>query len=71
MANFETNLLDIGGGVSICFCTRAEHPTENLQLPGREQFVHVIFAPQAWSGYEAAYFPGIVIIQMFPGLVSW
>lgn len=42
MARFETNLLDIGGG-----------------LPGREQFVHVIFAPQAWSGYEEAYFPGV------------
>lgn len=30
-----------------------------MQLPGREQFVHVIFAPQAWSGYDEAYFPGI------------
>ncbi|KAA6415387.1 MAG: glutamate carboxypeptidase Tre2 [Lasallia pustulata] len=42
MANFETNLLDVDGG-----------------LPGREQFKHVIFAPQAWSGYDEAYFPGI------------
>ncbi|KAL9113183.1 MAG: hypothetical protein Q9187_007655 [Circinaria calcarea] len=42
MANFETDLLDLKGG-----------------LPGREQFKHVIFAPQAWSGYDEAYFPGI------------
>ncbi|MCJ1335205.1 hypothetical protein MMC09_000473 [Bachmanniomyces sp. S44760] len=28
-------------------------------LPGREQFKHVIFAPQAWSGYDEAYFPGV------------
>ncbi|MCJ1441410.1 MAG: hypothetical protein MMC23_001896 [Stictis urceolatum] len=41
MAEFETNLLDIDGG-----------------LPGREQFKHVIFAPQAWSGYDEAFFPG-------------
>ena len=34
---------------------------EHLQLPGRQQFVHVIFAPQAWSGYEEAYFPGSVL----------
>ena len=42
MANFETNLLDIDGG-----------------LPGREQFKHVIFAPQAWDGYGSSYFPGV------------
>ena len=61
MANFETNLLDIGGGVSSCPRPRAHWLSdwENLQLPGREQFVHVIFAPQAWSGYEEAYFPGV------------
>ena len=39
------------------------HATDSLpspfQLPGREQFKHVIFAPQAWSGYDEAYFPGI------------
>ena len=38
-----------------------------LQVPGREQFVHVIFAPQTWSGYEETYFPGIVITKMFTG----
>ncbi|KAL9127826.1 MAG: hypothetical protein Q9217_003366 [Psora testacea] len=42
MANFETNLLDIDGG-----------------LPGREQFKHVLFAPQAWNGYGSATFPGV------------
>ena len=42
MANFETNLLDIDGG-----------------LPGREQFKHIIFAPQAWNGYGSAAFPGV------------
>jgi len=30
-----------------------------LKLPGRTQFKHVIFAPQAWSGYDEAFFPGI------------
>ena len=37
-----------------------------MQLPGRQQFVHVIFAPQAWSGYEEAYFPGSVFLD-----ISW
>ena len=37
-----------------------------MQLPGREQFAHVIFAPQAWSGYEETYFPGMVN-QDIPG----
>ncbi|MCJ1312365.1 hypothetical protein MMC25_006039 [Agyrium rufum] len=43
-ARFETDLLDLEKGGG---------------LPGREQFKHVIFAPQAWSGYDEAYFPGI------------
>ena len=42
MAYFETNLLDIDGG-----------------LPGREQFKHIIFAPQAWNSYGSATFPGV------------
>ena len=29
------------------------------QLPGREQFKHVIFAPQAWDSYAGAFFPGV------------
>ena len=41
-ADFETNLLDVDGG-----------------LPGREQYKHVIFAPALWSGYDAAFFPGV------------
>ena len=28
-------------------------------LPGREQFKHIIFAPQAWNGYGSATFPGV------------
>ncbi|WPH01960.1 Hypothetical protein R9X50_00481400 [Acrodontium crateriforme] len=28
-------------------------------VPGRTQFKHVIFGPQAWSGYEEAYFPAV------------
>ncbi|KAI4144276.1 MAG: hypothetical protein LQ341_002675 [Variospora aurantia] len=42
MADFETDLLDIDGG-----------------LPGREQFKHIIYAPQLWNNYGAAYFPGV------------
>ncbi|KAL8884342.1 MAG: hypothetical protein Q9215_007583 [Flavoplaca cf. flavocitrina] len=42
MADFETNLLDVDGG-----------------LPGREQFKHIIFAPQIWDTYGTAYFPGV------------
>ena len=50
LTNFETDLLDI--------------PTEKGDngphgVPGREQFKHVIFGPQAWSGYDEAYFPAI------------
>ena len=44
MANFETHLLDLEEGGG---------------LPGRTQFKHVIFAPQAWSGYDEAFFPSI------------
>jgi len=29
------------------------------QIPGREQFKHVIFGPQLWSGYDEAYFPAV------------
>ncbi|KAI9762141.1 MAG: Inositol-pentakisphosphate 2-kinase [Chaenotheca gracillima] len=44
MANFDTHLLDLKNGGGV---------------PGREQFKHVIFAPQAWSGYDEAYFPAV------------
>lgn len=29
------------------------------QVPGREQYKHIIFGPQAWSGYDEAYFPAV------------
>ncbi|KAI9815350.1 MAG: hypothetical protein M1827_002831 [Pycnora praestabilis] len=44
MANFETHLLDLSEGGG---------------LPGREQYKHIIFAPQIWNGYNEARFPGI------------
>jgi hypothetical protein len=28
-------------------------------VPGREQFKHIVFGPQAWSGYDEAYFPAV------------
>lgn len=30
-----------------------------LQIPGREQYKHVIFGPQKWSGYDMSYFPAV------------
>lgn len=62
MAEFETHLLDLaeGGGVSgdrlPCIGVFSNGVP---QLPGRTQFKHVIFAPQAWSGYDEAFFPSI------------
>ncbi|KAK6821901.1 hypothetical protein PG987_014726 [Apiospora arundinis] len=44
MAAFETALLDLEYGGGI---------------PNRTQFVHTIFGPQLWSGYDEAYFPAI------------
>lgn len=44
LIHFETDLLDLSEGGG---------------LVNRTQFKHVIFAPQAWSGYDEAYFPGI------------
>ncbi|KAI9050768.1 hypothetical protein LZ554_004887 [Drepanopeziza brunnea f. sp. 'monogermtubi'] len=44
MANFETHLLDLEEGGGI---------------PNRTQFKHVLFGPQLWSGYDAAFFPAI------------
>ncbi|EQL36218.1 glutamate carboxypeptidase Tre2 [Blastomyces gilchristii SLH14081] len=44
MAYFETNLLDL---------------EEDGGIPNRTQFKHVIFGPQAWSGYDEAFFPAI------------
>ena len=65
MARFETDLLDLGGGVSFLRRRYLQQVFVDLvantsyQLPGREQFKHVLFAPQAWSGYDEAFFPGI------------
>ncbi|KAI1872945.1 uncharacterized protein JN550_003819 [Neoarthrinium moseri] len=44
MAAFETGLLDTEFGGGI---------------PNRTQFVHVVFGPQLWSGYDEAFFPAI------------
>lgn len=43
-ANFDTLLLDLEKGGG---------------LPGRQQFKHILFAPQLWSGYDEAFFPAI------------
>lgn len=29
------------------------------QVPGRTQYKHVIFGPQLWDSYAAAYFPAV------------
>ncbi|KAF1812824.1 carboxypeptidase [Eremomyces bilateralis CBS 781.70] len=50
MSDFETNLLDLPTG---------PEDTEQHGVPGREQFKHIIFGPQLWSGYDEAYFPAI------------
>jgi N-acetylated-alpha-linked acidic dipeptidase len=51
ISDFDTNLLDIQGH-------DPEHPRgEKYGIPGREQFKHVIFGPQRWSGYDEAWFP--------------
>ncbi|KAK5277985.1 hypothetical protein LTR16_009127 [Cryomyces antarcticus] len=50
MSNFETHLLDLPG---------PEGDDEQHGVPGREQFKHILFGPQAWSGYDEAYFPAI------------
>ncbi|KAK9797622.1 hypothetical protein SCARD494_03451 [Seiridium cardinale] len=44
MAAFDTGLLDTEYGGGI---------------PNRTQFVHTVFGPQLWSGYDEAYFPAI------------
>lgn len=44
MALFETGLLDTEFGGGI---------------PNRTQFVHTVFGPQLWSGYDEAFFPAI------------
>ena len=43
-ASFETDLLDLSEGGG---------------LVNRTQFKHVLFAPDRWSGYDEAFFPGV------------
>jgi hypothetical protein len=50
MTDFETNLLDIH---------RPDNNEGPYGVPGREQFKHVVFGPQLWSGYDEGYFPFI------------
>ncbi|KAF2672762.1 putative glutamate carboxypeptidase Tre2 [Microthyrium microscopicum] len=49
LSNFETDLLDI--------------PRDNNKgphgIPGRDQFKHVVFGPELWSGYDESNFPFI------------
>lgn len=49
MSNFETHLLDLP----------ARHENRTGGVPGREQFKHVIFGPQAWSFGAGKYFPAV------------
>jgi hypothetical protein len=51
ITDFETNLLDIPGSDPM-----NPHGTPH-GVPGREQFKHVVFGPQLWSGYDEAWFP--------------
>jgi N-acetylated-alpha-linked acidic dipeptidase len=49
-SDFETDLLDI---------PRQGDKKGPFGIPGREQFKHIVFGPQLWSGYDEAYFPFI------------
>lgn len=51
LSSFETMLLDL---------PRDEDDHGQHGVPGREQFKHVLFAPQRWSGYDETYFPFVV-----------
>ncbi|KAF7197603.1 putative glutamate carboxypeptidase [Pseudocercospora fuligena] len=50
LTKFETDLLDLPTG---------SKDKEPHGVPGREQFKHVIFGPQTWSGYDEAFFPAV------------
>ncbi|KAI4852160.1 glutamate carboxypeptidase 2 [Aureobasidium sp. EXF-8845] len=49
VADFETDLLDLP-------TTGEAGP---YGVPGREQYKHVLFGPQLWDGYAAAYLPAV------------
>ncbi|EOD48652.1 putative glutamate carboxypeptidase protein [Neofusicoccum parvum] len=56
MSNFETHLLDLPADGKE---DKGGEDGEQHGIPGREQFKHVIFGPDAWSGYDEAYFPAV------------
>jgi N-acetylated-alpha-linked acidic dipeptidase len=47
----------IKGGLGAKNKTNTDIPSSNEQIPGRQQFKHIIFGPQLWSGYEPGFFP--------------
>lgn len=53
ITDFETNLLDLHGH------DPQHHNGDPHGVPGREQFKHVIFGPQRWSGQDDGWFPFI------------
>jgi N-acetylated-alpha-linked acidic dipeptidase len=63
MARFESNLLDleVGGGVRISpsVILTVQMTKMAWQIPNRTQFKHVLFGPDLWSSYDAAFFPAI------------
>jgi hypothetical protein len=59
LAKFESNLLDL---------------REDGGLVNRTQFKHVVFAPQMWSGYDDATFPGVrdaIDVDDWEGAQAW
>ncbi|KAF2153814.1 glutamate carboxypeptidase 2 [Myriangium duriaei CBS 260.36] len=52
LSNFDKDLLDLPGMFP-------GDEKEQHGVPGREQFKHIIFGPQAWSRYDEAYFPAV------------
>jgi hypothetical protein len=56
LADFERDLLDLPVEKDD---EDDEDDEEPHGVPGREQFKHVVFGPQAWSGYDEAYFPAV------------
>jgi hypothetical protein len=71
MSNFETHLLDLPQGKKdkgphgVRFFPSSNNRlfpvlTSCYQIPGREQYKHIIFGPDAsGSGYDAAFFPAV------------
>jgi N-acetylated-alpha-linked acidic dipeptidase len=58
VSDFETNLLDLPRQGNELKDREAEGELgKEYGIPGREQFKHVVFGPQRFSGYDEAYFP--------------